>query len=331
MKSGFVPFLRCPFCFGGPLALRSDAANEQEVREGALACAGCGRAFNIGKGIPDFLDPADETLRREIEGWHALMGDLPESLVPTMTALPYYPHPPWPETAPDFFEIFEHVNFTGLKVVDLGAGRTWSSRFLVALGRAAEVVAVDILTRRFIGLETAEIFFREDGIYFERIRGDVHRLPLVDGWADAVFSCASIHHSSDPAALIAEAWRVLRPGGVFVFVSEPSKNASIPERRPQNEETAHGINEHIYSFAEYFVPLRRQGFRARHLAPRSIGQRLLYRDAGFVSWFPPLLRKLVSRAPGRRLFLALARGRWTGPLIYRYANLPLTVIARKPA
>jgi SAM-dependent methyltransferase len=334
LKRGFEASLICLACRQGGLQLEVVAESDGEmgeVREGSLRCPRCGPAYTIGKGIVDALDPKDEALRREIEGWHKLAGELGEGLVPTMTALPYYPHPPWPHLAPDFFQVFEHVSFEGRRVVDIGAGRAWSSRHIAGLGRAREVVAVDVLTRRFLGLETADVFFAEDKRHFERIRGDLHRVPLHDGWADLVFSAAAIHHSPDPARLFAEVYRLLKPGGAFVFMAEPSKKASIPERQPQNEETAVGINEHIYSYAEYLGPLRALGFRARHLAPRSVRYRLLYPDPDFMAGLTPTLRRLARYALGQKLVARLVRGRFTGPLVYRYASLPLSVIARKPA
>jgi SAM-dependent methyltransferase len=330
VKRGFEASLICTSCSKNTLALEVREEDDREVRAGSLSCRACGHGYSIEKGIVNALDPRDEVLAREVKGWHELAGPLGEGLVTTMTALPYYPHPPWPHLAPDFFQLFEHVDFRGRNVVDIGAGRTWSSRYLAALGRAREVVAVDVLTRRFLGLETADLYFAEDHSHFERICGDVHRVPLKEGWADVVFSAAAIHHSPDPVRLFAEVWRLLKPGGQFVFVGEPSKKASIPDRQPQNEETAHGINEHIYSFEEYMGPLRRQGFRPRHLVARSIAHRMLYSDEDFIGGLSVGLRYLSRSQTGRRLALRLLRGRLTGGLLYRYSNLPLTVIARRP-
>jgi SAM-dependent methyltransferase len=305
---------------------RSDA---HEVRDGALTCDSCKRTFLIERGIVDFLDRADDQLRSEIDGWEQMAGPLPESLVPTMTALPWYPHVPWPHVAPDFFQIFEHVDFSGRRVVDLGAGRVWSTRFLKTLGRAAAVVAVDVLKKRFLGLETAEIFFVEDKIFFERCCADIHNLPLRDGWADIVFSCASIHHSSDPLRLFQEVARVMKPGGTFVFISEPVKMKSNKARQPNNEETRLGINENVYSFAEYRQAWRAAGFTGRQLSPRSVRYRTLYPDPDFQSGLPPSVLRLTRGPRRRRLLSQLLRGRWTGPLVYRYANLPLTCILTK--
>jgi SAM-dependent methyltransferase len=318
-------------CHGCKWTVADCASDAHEIREGALTCESCNRVFLIERGIVDFLDRADEELRREIEGWHQMAGALPESLVATMTALPSYPHAPWPYVAADFFQIFEHVDFSGRRVVDLGAGRAWSTRFLATLGRAAEVVAVDVLKRRFLGLETADIFFLQDGIFFERLCADIHRLPLQDAWADVVFSSASIHHSSDPLRLFREVSRVLKPGGIFVFISEPVKMQSIKARQPENEETLLGINEHIYSFREYRDAWRAAGFRGRQLSPRSVRYRALYPDPDFQSGLPSWVLSLTEGRRRRRLLSRLLRGRWTGPLVYRYANLPLTCILTKRA
>jgi SAM-dependent methyltransferase len=331
MKPEFVESLSCPSCGGGALSLRADERDEREVRAGTLSCDGCRRDYPVRAGIAHFLDASDAGLHAEVQGWHEMAGELGENLTLTMTALPYYPHAPWPDLAPDFFQLFEEINFTALRVLDLGAGRTWSTRFLTALGKAGQVVALDIMTTRFLGLETAEIFFREDGIFFERLCGDMHRIPLKDGWADVVFSAASFHHSSDLSRAFTEVRRVLAPGGRLVFISEPNKKASNPESRPQNEETKHGINEHVYSYAEYVRPLRKLGFRVRHLPPRSIRYRMLYGDPGLRWGLPPLLRRIAGTPAGLSFLMRLVRGRLTGALVYRYANLPLTIVATKPA
>jgi ubiquinone/menaquinone biosynthesis C-methylase UbiE/uncharacterized protein YbaR (Trm112 family) len=337
LKREFAAWLRCPFCreadgasaAGVSLAVREEDA--REVREGELTCASCARVFPVHVGIADFLDRADDTLAREVTGWTRLGGWLHEGMVAQVAALPVFPHLPWPHIGPDFFQVFEHVDFSGRRVIDIGAGRTWSTRFLVTIGRAAQAVAVDVLTTRFLGLETAEIFFEQDRSFFERLRADIHRLPLPDGWADAVFSCAAIHHSGDLDALFAEVSRVLRPGGQLVFISEPAKRVSIPGHVPQNAETAAGINEHIYSLAEYMAALRRAGLRGRRLVPRTIRYRVLYPDADLLGAAPPEVRWLARRRAGRALLGWLLRTRAGGAWLYRRWSLPLSVIAVKPA
>ena len=330
MKRDFAQNLVCTSCRGTNLQLEVQIEDDREVRDGLLRCGGCASEYPIRNGIADFLNPSDQMLQQEVKGWIEMAGPLGEHLVPTMAALPYYPHDPWPQVAPDFFQIFEHESFAGCRVVDIGAGRTWSSRHIATMGKAKEVVAVDVLTTPFLGLETADVYFKEDTIHFERLRADIHRMPLPDGWADVVFSCASLHHSSDLAELYREVWRVLRPGGRFIFLSEPCKKASIEEHQPQNEETAHGINEHIYSLAEYLTPLRRCGFSYRRLVPRSIRYRLVYTDDEFGGGIPTSLRRLTRSEDGRDFVERLTASRIFGPILYRYWSLPLTVLACKP-
>jgi ubiquinone/menaquinone biosynthesis C-methylase UbiE/uncharacterized protein YbaR (Trm112 family) len=331
LKREFVASLVCPRCRRSDLELDVVREDDREVRQGKLHCSRCAADYPIQNGIVDFLDPSDEGLRKEVDGWIELAGPLGEHLIPTMAALPYYPHDPWPQVAPDFFQIFEHESFAGGRIVDIGAGRTWSSRHLATIGRAKEVVAVDVLTTRFLGLETADLFFQEDNVYYERVRADLHKMPLPNEWADGVFSCASLHHSSSLPDLYDEVWRILRPGGRFVFISEPCKKASIEESQPHNEETAHGINEHIYSLAEYLAPLRKRGFSFRRLVPRSIRYRLVYPDDEFAGGIPGALRPMTRSERGRNLLHRIAASRTFGPVLYRYWSLPLTVVATKRA
>ncbi len=328
MRRTFAEALRCRTCHA-PLRLEVDTEDAREVRGGRLVCATCAAVYPIARGIPDFIDPADRGLAEEVAGWIRLAGQLGDHLIPTMTALPSYPRGPWPLVAPDFFQIFESFDFSGKRVVDLGAGRTWSTRFLVGLGKPAEAVAVDIMTERYLGLETAEIFFAEDEIFFERLRADGHDLPLVDGWADVVFSCAAIHHSSDLARLFAEIHRVLRPGGLLLFVSEPSKRASILLTKPDNEETAVGINENIYSLAEYQRALRGAGFVAKRLVPRSLSYRLRVTDPGFGQDMPRRIVPWARSERGRRLLLRALGTRFLGEWLYRIWSLPLSMAAVK--
>jgi 2-polyprenyl-6-hydroxyphenyl methylase/3-demethylubiquinone-9 3-methyltransferase len=49
------------------------------------------------------------------------------------------------------------------------------------------------------------------------VRGDVLRLPFADAVADVVVAGEVLEHVPDPPALVAEACRVLRPGGLLVL------------------------------------------------------------------------------------------------------------------
>ena len=55
-----------------------------------------------------------------------------------------------------------------------------------------------------------------------KICADVCRMPVADGSVDAVGAFATLHHLESPRALFAEAFRVLRPGGVLYTDHDPS-------------------------------------------------------------------------------------------------------------
>jgi SAM-dependent methyltransferase len=96
----------------------------------------------------------------------------------------------------------------GGRVLDLGCGEGQVTRALTAAG--ATVVGVDVSRRQ---LENAAA---EGASALACAAGE--SLPLADGAFDAVVCCLVIEHSEDPDALLGEAARVLRRGGVFLLL-----------------------------------------------------------------------------------------------------------------
>jgi demethylmenaquinone methyltransferase/2-methoxy-6-polyprenyl-1,4-benzoquinol methylase len=100
----------------------------------------------------------------------------------------------------------------GRRLLDVGGGTGNYARALREDGWDPVVLdrSPDMLARaRAKGLET--------------IQADAQALPLADASADAVMLVSMLHHVEDPAAALAEARRVLRPGGrlaLLVFTRE---------------------------------------------------------------------------------------------------------------
>ncbi|HWN44766.1 MAG TPA: class I SAM-dependent methyltransferase, partial [Thermoanaerobaculia bacterium] len=103
----------------------------------------------------------------------------------------------------------------GPKILDLGAGVGWLSHRLAGLGY--QPCAVDVSVDDRDGLAAA----RHYAPNWPRLQAELDRLPLADGQADAAIFNASLHYSSDYAATLREARRVLRPGGSLVILESP--------------------------------------------------------------------------------------------------------------
>lgn len=96
--------------------------------------------------------------------------------------------------------------------LDLGSGTGHFSRVLAARFPAAEGMAVDLaegMLRHARPLGGAQRY----------IVGDAERLPLRDGCVDLIYSSLAVQWCADFAAVLAEAHRALRPGGVLAFTS----------------------------------------------------------------------------------------------------------------
>lgn len=96
-----------------------------------------------------------------------------------------------------------------LKVADIGCGEgyltievaRWAKR-VIAVDRSAEVLrrARDLARRR----RAANIIWK---------RGEIERLPIPDESVDLALLSQALHHAASPAAALAEAARILAPGG----------------------------------------------------------------------------------------------------------------------
>lgn len=101
-----------------------------------------------------------------------------------------------------------------LDIADVGAGEGTVS-LLLAQG-ARKVIAVDS-SRKMV--EYGSALAVKNGVpNLEYRLGDMEELPLRDGEVDLVLMHQALHHCLHPAVAVAEAWRVLRPGGRLVVL-----------------------------------------------------------------------------------------------------------------
>ena len=114
------------------------------------------------------------------------------------------------------------------RLLDIGAG-TGNLLELVA-ERAESALGVDA-SRAMLTLARARLAERGLAGRCAVRQADMYRLPLPDAGFDAVTLQMVLHYAEDPAAVLAEAARVLAPGGVLLLVDlGPHGRAELLER-----------------------------------------------------------------------------------------------------
>jgi ubiquinone/menaquinone biosynthesis C-methylase UbiE len=99
------------------------------------------------------------------------------------------------------------------ELIDIGTG---TGRMLELFGRAARrALGVD---RSPEMLRLARVKLAQAGIQSELRQGDMYALPVASGSADTVILHQVLHYAQQPAAAVAEAARLLGPGGRLLIV-----------------------------------------------------------------------------------------------------------------
>jgi SAM-dependent methyltransferase len=212
--------LVCPECRG---------ALDRPVN-GRLRCPSDGHEFPVVDGIPRLItDERFEGYRRFLDEYETVRTAEGRGVADEAgyRALPFADldgrhRGEWRIRAVSFHAMMELVvapmaaeATRPLTIADLGAGTTWMSRRLAIPGH--RVVAVDLDTDPADGLG-ARVFSEHD---FDAVQAEFDRLPVPDGVCDLAVFNGAVHYSTDPAATLAEALRVLRPGGAVVILDTP--------------------------------------------------------------------------------------------------------------
>jgi ubiquinone/menaquinone biosynthesis C-methylase UbiE len=103
-----------------------------------------------------------------------------------------------------------------MTVADIGTGTGFVAAGLA--GRVARVIGIDDSPGM---LAEAERNLAELGATnVELHRGDIAALPLPDDSVDAAVANMVLHHATDPAAMLREMTRIVRPGGTVAICDE---------------------------------------------------------------------------------------------------------------
>jgi SAM-dependent methyltransferase len=236
----------------------------QETREGQLRCRHCRLERPVRDGVADLLlDPTPE-VRAEAEGLERFAEQmrLDGWDRERVLRLPYEQSGYWWAQARSMEHLLETIPFEpGQSILDVGADTCWATATFAHTGLHA--VALDISMIEMQGLRTADWWFADRGVYFERVLAQMSALPFVDESFDWVFCCEVLHHNDRKGVIgaLGEIHRVLRPGGSLLVMNEPLRWPTDLKRDHGAEVAQYSGNEHVYFLAEYLWMTWRAGFR----------------------------------------------------------------------
>ncbi len=273
--------------------------------------------------LPQFLSEPGNSLSH----WD---GDIPVFKIPKLTAAiqansEYFSHPEWTRSylaACHRDDIFVDRwrtaigSWQGKIVVDIGCG---PGNLYAALRQHCG------LPKLLIGVDVALGALKvAQQIGYAPVLADAQQLPFVSGFADVVMLNASLHHCDDMAKVLAEAARLVRPGGLLITDHDPQRtawnnnfiakfiwNARLPiyrlmrrgghatareQRLSLATEAHHKIGDGVSSelFQQVLEPL---GFTV-NLYPHNIaGSEVLQGNPGRASWKIRLAQRLSGVNP----------------------------------
>src|SRR5947207_8525414 len=312
MRESLLPLLRCPRRRARrPLALAAGERSEAEVRTGSLTCSSCGFVASVSRGVVDLMPDPPEFVRREAAGLERF-ADLMRADGwdrARVLRLPDDPLEYWQGQKAAMEHLLATVDFPpGSTVLDVGSNTCWASN--VFASRGLDVIALDISTAEMQGLYTADWWFDANGVYFERVLSTMFDPAIASESLDFVFCCEVLHHNAKPElkCTLAELFRVLKPGGLLIALSEPLRFPTNLKRDHGSEVAQFEGNENVYFFHEYVLAARRAGFDVELVEPRTpafTGQPLwLTADSSALGSAKVFAQQLLRRSrAGRRALL----------------------------
>ena len=124
-------YVRCPACRG--------------ELDGSLACARCGRSYELDDGIPRLLDPTAPGLEaklREVAAWPLLAqeqgwyeaDDRVDAALPYLNTELGWEDRAWGATEHGFRLLLDRYLCRGDRVLEIGAAKSWAAQHLLPRG-----------------------------------------------------------------------------------------------------------------------------------------------------------------------------------------------------
>jgi len=211
-----LPYLRCPTC-RLPLAIQHIRAADDEIIGGDLGCAGCGAAFPVRGGIPDFLGPPRPPTPAQVvnelppTAWVYERGWRPFAL--TLLSGESFPYR---RELPLITGLVDPRR--GGLYLDVACSNGLYARALArTLGGAPGHVAG--FDHSLPMLKQARRYAREAGLRISFLRAKAQALPIVAHAAAGVVLGGSLNEIGDLDACLAEVRRTLAIDGRYVAMT----------------------------------------------------------------------------------------------------------------
>lgn len=274
MRRELADLARCPACHAhGALELEVVEEDAREVRRGTLTCSACGATRAIDRGIVDLMpDDQPEFVRREAAGLDRFADEMRADGWDRerVLNLPYEQSGYWYAQATAMHQTLANADLElqpGKRILDVGSNTCWASAMFAE--RDLEAYALDIAAVEMQGLATADWWFEEKDVYFERMLGLMFDVPLADGVLDYVWCCEVLHHNhrANLWETMRELHRVLKPGGRLIVVNESVRALKTLKLRPGHEVAQYEGHEHAYLRHSYVRAAREAGFEVELVGP----------------------------------------------------------------
>ena len=122
-------------------------------------------------------------------------------------------------------QLYHHVaaavDLSGKDVVEVGSGRGGGASYIARNLKPKSMLGIDLADK---AVDFCNNHYTVAGLSFRQ--GDAEKLPLADASVDAVVNLESSHCYSSMERFLAEVYRVLRPGGHFLFSDHRDQDKS---------------------------------------------------------------------------------------------------------
>ena len=111
-----------------------------------------------------------------------------------------------------YHRLASRVELTGKTIAEIGCGRGGGLDYVARTFAPAQAIGIDLNTK---AVNFANSHYAHPGLYFKQ--GNAQSIPLGHSSCDVVLNVESSHRYPDEKGFFHEVWRILKPGGHFLF------------------------------------------------------------------------------------------------------------------